>query len=85
MDLVVERINHIQLPRIGEGYYIELMKQNAQKLKPHSSAEKIKSLIIQLKKRLNLQSNQMDLINDKINIPVIPPEGIPNGGTISLI
>ena len=85
MDLVVERINHIQHPRIGEGYYIELMKQNAQKLKPHSSAEKIKSLIIQLKKRLNLQSNQMDLINDKINIPVIPPEGIPNGGTISLI
>ncbi len=85
MDLVIGRINQKQLPRVGEGYFVELSKQNQQQ-------QKFKAEGVKTRKWLDLFCNffkshpeEKDLKINNANIPVLPPEGIPNGGTITLI
>jgi hypothetical protein len=85
MDLITERINQIQLPRVGEGYYVELTKQNMQKIKPQTVTAKMKLRLNSFREHLRHHSKQKDLMKNYDNIPVLPTEGIPNGGTITLL
>ncbi len=85
INLVIERINQKQLPRVGEGYFVELSKQNLQKQITHSEDLKSNNWFGFISNVLKSHSKKrnVNIINE--NIPILPPEGIPNGGTITLI
>jgi hypothetical protein len=85
MELVIERINQKQLPRVGEGYFVELSKQNQQRQKPKTEGVKTLKWSGLFSNFLKPHYEEKDLKRNNANIPVLPPEGIPNGGTITLI
>lgn len=85
MDLVIERINQKQLPRVGEGYFVELSKQNLHKQRTHRAGSKSGNWFSFFSNIFKSHSEEKIENTNNANIPVLPPDGIPNGGTITLI
>jgi hypothetical protein len=81
MESVINRINQVPLPRVGEGYFVDLSRKHDLKQVPNQEDAIKSGLFSGLRKWLRSFGTNSD---QHAPIPSLPPACIQNGGIITL-
>lgn len=90
MTSVVQRLNRSVLPRVGEGYLVEVMRQQQGQLAWRRLQQRVKAFLPKAVVQWLRQWRQSQPASSNQAMPdapliTLPPDGVPNGGIVSLL